>query len=156
MKSIVIFADGAFPVHPLPLGILRDSGDIVCCDGAAAKLISYGILPSAIVGDMDSLEPDLQRRYKVLIHKNPDQETNDLTKAFEYTLSLNPDKIIILGATGDREEHTIGNISLISHYREQADIEIEMYTDNGKFIAINKTSTIRTPAKSQISVFSLN
>ena len=148
--------DGDFPSHRVPLNILENAGTIVCCDGAAAKLISYGIIPNAIVGDMDSLSLELQQRHKELIHRDDNQETNDLTKAFEYTLLLKPDKIFILGATGAREDHTLGNISLISQYQERTDAEIEMYTNCGKFIAINKTSTILLSPGSQISIFSLD
>ncbi|MEN6618674.1 MAG: thiamine diphosphokinase [Rikenellaceae bacterium] len=156
MKNVLILADGEFPTHPVTLGILKNSDTIVCCDGAAAKLISYGVIPKAIVGDMDSLDAGLQKKYKALIQQDSDQETNDLTKAFEYSLTLMPDKIIILGATGAREDHTIGNISLISNYRERIDIEIEMYTNSGKFIAINTSTTINLPVGSQVSVFSLD
>ncbi|MFA6334953.1 MAG: thiamine diphosphokinase [Bacteroidales bacterium] len=156
MKNVLILADGEFPVHPVPLKVLKSAGTIICCDGAAAKLIKYGIVPFAIVGDMDSLDLQLQERYKEIIHKDCNQETNDLTKAFEYSLSLKPARITILGATGAREDHTIGNISLLSQYRERTDAEVEMYTDCGRFIAINSASTISLPVGSQVSIFSLD
>jgi len=156
MKNVLILADGEFPAHIIPLRVLEGTGTIICCDGAATKLINYGIIPSAIVGDMDSLDPEMQERYKGLIHRDSDQETNDLTKAFEYSLTLKPDKIIILGATGAREDHTIGNISLMSHYREKANIELEMYTDNGRFIAIKSTAKTSLPVGSKVSIFSLD
>jgi len=156
MKNVLILADGEFPAHIIPLRVLEGTGTIICCDGAATKLINYGIIPSAIVGDMDSLDPEMQERYKELIHRDSNQETNDLTKAFEYSLTLKPDKIIILGATGAREDHTIGNISLMSHYREKTNIELEMYTDNGRFIAIKSTAKISLPVGSKVSIFSLD
>lgn len=156
MKSVVILADGEFPSHTVPLNILRNTETIICCDGAAAKLMHFGIIPTAIVGDMDSLDPKLQQKHKDLIHRNADQETNDLTKAFEYSLTLKPDKIIILGATGAREDHSLGNISLLSLFLDNADAELEMFTNTGRFIAIKTTSTIHLPIGSQVSVFSLD
>lgn len=156
MKNVLILADGDFPSHPVPLNILENAGTIVCCDGAASKLIAHGILPTAIVGDMDSLQPDLQKIYEGLIHRDCDQETNDLTKAFEYALSLKPDKISIMGATGAREDHTLGNISLLSQYRERTDAEIEMYTNCGKFIALNKSATIFLDPGRPVSIFSFD
>lgn len=156
MKNIVILADGKFPEHPVPLRILEGASIIICSDGSAAKLVRHGLSPSAIVGDMDSLGAALQERYKEIIHKESDQETNDLTKAFKYSLTLNPDKITILGATGEREDHTLGNISLLSQFRDCTSAKIEMYTDCGRFIALRSSSTIYAPSGSQVSIFSLD
>lgn len=156
MKNVVILADGEFPEHPSVLELLESSDTIVCCDGAAENLITFGIIPYAIVGDMDSLDRDLQVKYKALIHADSDQETNDLTKAFHYTLTLNPEKIIILGATGAREDHTLGNISLIADYIKMSDAEVEMHTNFGKFLAINKGTTFILPVGSSISVFAID
>lgn len=82
----VILADGSFPVHPLPLSFLYRCRRIVCCDGAAEALIQWGREPEAIVGDGDSLNLALRERYAALIHRETEQETNDLSKAFRYCL----------------------------------------------------------------------
>lgn len=156
MDEIIILANGDFPTHPTPLGLLRSGLRIVCCDGAANRLISSGIIPAVIIGDMDSLDTGLQEIYSERIIWVSDQETNDLTKAFTHSLTLLPSKIFILGATGYREDHTLGNISLLSQYRETALTEIEMITNTGKFIPINKTHTFFAHAGSRVSVFSLD
>ena len=59
--------------------------------------------------------------YTALIHRETEQETNDLSKAFRYCLKRGWKKLFILGATGKREDHTMGNISLLSDYQAQAD-----------------------------------
>jgi len=41
-------------------------------------------------------------------------------------------------------------------YRERAGIDIEMFTNNGRFIAVHTTSTINIPAGSYVSIFSLD
>ena len=140
MDEIIILANGDFPSHPTPLGLLRSGLRIVCCDGAAQRLISSGIVPAVIIGDMDSLDSGLQEIFSERIIRVSSQETNDLTKAFIHTLTLQPSKIHILGATGYREDHTLGNISLLSQYKENSLTEIEMITNTGKFIPINKTN----------------
>lgn len=156
MDEIIILANGDFPTHPTPLGLLRSGLRIVCCDGAAQKLISSGIVPAVIIGDMDSLDPELQEIYSERIIRVSSQEANDLTKAFIHTLTLQPSKIYILGATGFREDHTLGNISLLSQYHQNTLTGIEMITDTGRFIPISKTHTFQVPAGSSVSVFSLD
>lgn len=156
MDEIIILANGDFPTHPTPLGLLRSGLRIVCCDGAAQRLISSGIVPDVIIGDMDSLDSGMQEIYSERIIRVSSQETNDLTKAFIHSLTLQPLKIHILGATGYREDHTLGNISLLSQYQENTSTEIEMITNTGKFIPISKTHTFHAPAGSSVSVFSLD
>ena len=70
-------------------------------------------MPDIIIGDGDSLCPEYRELYASLVHHNPDQETNDQTKAVHYLYARGMRRIAIVGATGKREDHTIGNISLL-------------------------------------------
>lgn len=155
VKDVVILADGDFPSHEIPLDILRSAGFIISCDGAAGKLIETGIIPDMIAGDMDSLAPALQERFASIIYRSDCQETNDLTKAFMLALELNPETISILGATGLREDHTLGNISLLCDYSGMTPIPVTMWTNYGKFIFISGGGVFKAPAGSQVSLFAL-
>ena len=65
MKSnIVILANGDFPSHPVPLKQLSGADKIICCDGAAGALVSAGMEPDFIVGDLDSLDYAIRERNK--------------------------------------------------------------------------------------------
>lgn len=120
--KIVILGDGDFPGATRPLELLNSADKIICCDGSILKLLQYNKekLPDYIVGDMDTLSPAYQEQYKERIHKNTCQQTNDQTKAFNFAKGLIPTgenaSIHILGATGLREDHTLGNISLLLDY----------------------------------------
>lgn len=127
---------------------------VICCDGAALKLIGSGIrMPDYVIGDLDSLSTELLDRLGDKVIRIESQDTNDLTKAFNFALSLRSEKIVILGATGLREDHTLGNISLLARYALQSDVL--MYTDHGRFIAISETTTIPSHRGQQVSIFSL-
>jgi len=155
INNIVILADGDFPTHSVPMGILKSARQLISCDGAAGKLIENGIIPDMIAGDMDSLNPALQQRYRTIIHRSDCQETNDLTKAFLLALEQNPDEISILGATGLREDHTLGNISLLCEYSKMTRIPVTMWTNFGKFFFISTGGIFRAGTGSQVSVFAL-
>ncbi len=66
MSNAVIVADGIFPVHEVPLGYLGKAGIIVCCDGSTASLLNAGMIPDAIVGDMDSLSDEWLRGFRTV------------------------------------------------------------------------------------------
>jgi thiamine pyrophosphokinase len=149
----VVLGDGKFPEHDIPLKLLNNAAKIICCDGAALKLLQYGKEPYVIVGDLDSLPDNLTDKYNDRIFKDEDQETNDLTKAVCWCHKRNINPIIILGATGLREDHTIGNIALLTDYVDYTDIA--MVTDTGIFIPLNKPKTFKCYKHQQISIFAI-
>ena len=151
----VILANGDFPTHPLPLAILKNAQQVICCDGAANDYCNKGFAPKVIVGDGDSLSPDNKARFAPIIHYSSDTETNDLTKAVEYCISQHIKTIYIVGATGKREDHTIGNISLLLDYMDGVD-DILIVTDYGVFNPIKTNSTFEAYIGQPVSVISLN
>ena len=149
----VILADGEFPLHPFPQSILREASRIICCDGAAELLLEFGLEPDYIVGDMDSLSHEMQQRFSYCLHRDKCQLTNDLTKAVKFCVERQWNQITILGATGKREDHTIGNISLIADYADYADVQL--ITDHGVFVPLIKSSKFESFEGQQVSIFSI-
>jgi len=150
----VIVADGTFPQHDIPLGYLAGAKRIVCCDGSAESLVLNGLEPDAIVGDLDSLTDEMAVRFADRIYLDESQETNDLTKAVTWCGEMGYKEIIIVGATGKREDHTIGNISLLAEYVRE--MNVIMVTDTGIFIPFLKNCTIHSYPGQQVSIFSID
>ncbi len=154
----IILADGDFPASEHSLAILRSAERVVCCDHAAETYIQRGYgLPTAIVGDLDSISPECRGDNSAtrIIH-DPNQENNDLAKAFDYCISQGWCDIVILGATGKREDHTLGNISWLADFCLKAE-SVEMVTDYGCFTPIKAPGgLLRTEKGMQISFFSFD
>ena len=155
MNEAVVLADGSFPSHPRAAGELLSGVPIVCCDGAADRLMCAGLQPAAVVGDGDSISPAAIERWADRIYLDADQSTNDLTKAVQYCAARGWTHITILGATGGREDHTLGNISLLSEYAASG-LTVKMVTDRGIFSPIFSPTVFRCSVGAQVSVFSLD
>lgn len=153
-SQATILANGDYPQHPIPLKILSQSNYIVCCDGAANTLIDKGITPQLIVGDGDSLSADVKERYANIIQQIDEQETNDLTKSVRILAGKGIRDIAIVGATGKREDHTIGNVSLLVEYMRMG-VRATMYTDYAIMIARHGKATLRSFAGQQVSIFNI-
>ncbi len=147
----VILADGNFPSSEHLLDSLKNAAHLVCCDGAAAHVLAIRT-PDAIVGDMDTLCPELQEKFAAIIHREKEQETNDLCKAFRFCLARGWRNMEILGATGGREDHMLGNLGqLVSFSREIPDIR--MLTDHGEFSVAWQSGDFESFPGQAVSIF---
>lgn len=165
-SNIVIICDGAFPKTEYPRYLIRTADFVICCDGALRKFMrnSEAIfgekrLPDLVIGDMDTLPQSMQKKYADIIIKENEQEHNDQTKAVRWALGNldGIEAIHILGATGGRTDHTIGNVSLLMEYTRMFDlgeISIEMVSDNGTIFPINDTIEFECGAGRSVSIFS--
>ena len=150
----VVVANGSFPQTAGPLELLKSAPAIIACDGAVQNLHERGLEPTAIVGDLDSIPQEMLRLYADRIHTVEDQEINDLTKAVRFAHAAGYRKLLILGATGLREDHTLGNISLLMDYAPLFE-QVEMLSDYGHFVPVQQTMPLACTPGQQISIFSM-
>lgn len=167
-KTVVIICDGQFPKTEYPRYLIRTADYTICCDGALTKYLraSKAIFgeertPDLVIGDMDTLSAAMQKKYSDIIIKENEQEHNDQTKAVRWALSNIEGlaRIYIIGATGGRLDHTIGNASLLMEYArmfnpDERGIYIESVTDNGSAFAISDTTEFDCGIGRQVSIFS--
>lgn len=167
-NTVVIICDGEFPATEYPRYLIRTADFIICCDGALKKFLrhSEGIfghrrLPDKVIGDMDTLSPAMLRQYAEIIVKIDEQEHNDQTKAFRWTMEnlSGVNTIYILGATGRREDHTIGNMSLLMEYErtwhpEKRGIHVEMISDYSTMFAVSDTFEMECGEGRSVSIIS--
>lgn len=161
MQSVIILCNGAFPTEPFPLFLLDGAEGVVCCDGALQKYLDRwpDRVPLAVVGDMDSLSEELQERFSSLLVPIAEQDDNDQTKALRWVLEHHPEvsEIVILGATGLREDHTLGNLGLIMDYPRQFDLgerKISLVSDFGTAFAITDSCDLHLGEGRRFSLFS--
>jgi len=150
----VILANGQFPSHERPLATLHATDRIICCDGAVDKLVAAGLEPTWVVGDLDSLSAEARIRHRDRLACQHEQETNDLTKAFRFCLAHGWRELVILGATGLREDHTLANLSLLVDFSREA--SVLLLTDSGWFTPVLSSARLSSRAGQQVSVFSFD
>lgn len=160
--DVAILAAGDFPKNNVVLEILKKTTPLIVCDSAMEEVIAYNkdkndeeqLNPSAVVGDGDSLHSELKEKYRAIWHHYSEQDFNDLTKATKFAIKNYSSKTIAyIGATGKREDHTIGNISLMRYYHEHLGITPTLITDYGWFVPSNGEDLFESFAGQQVSIF---
>ncbi len=151
MPEAVILVNGDYPADARPLELLASAPYVVCCDGAADEYVRRGHTPHMIIGDGDSLGKENRLRYAHILRQVADQETNDQTKAVNFLLAQGKRRIAIVGATGKREDHTLGNISLLIDYM-RAGADVRMYTNHSVIIPCQNTRSFSCSPGRQVSI----
>lgn len=91
---------------------------VIGVDGGVRFCYEQGILPDRIVGDFDTLDRGILEWYRehtgVEIREfNPVKDATDTQIAVELALELGSDQIVILGGTGTRLDHVLGNVQTL-------------------------------------------
>lgn len=159
--TVAIIANGQFPRKEYPRYLISSADVKVCCDGALQTLEKHGIVPDVVIGDLDSICQKALGRFKGVKIHDTNQENNDLTKAFEYTLEhySEIDSIHVLGATGRSEAHTLGNLSLLMEYEKAyglsaKGITVDMVSDYSTAFAVWGSGEFHVGTGRRISIFS--
>ena len=152
-KLAVLVANGQRPNHPKIMQILKDAEEIICVDNGYEILQKLNIIPSVLIGDLDSVNLDSVNQ-NVEVVKKENQNLSDLEKALNYCIEKNFTKIYLIGSTGLRDDHNLANLMLISDFIEKLDITV--LSDEYEINAIKGKMKFSCKKGTQISLISID
>ncbi|MBX9667690.1 MAG: thiamine diphosphokinase [Candidatus Obscuribacterales bacterium] len=133
MAKAFVFANGE-PDFPDALSEIIDTADvIICADGGTLHAASLALLPTIIIGDMDSIPEPLLKAFEQQgseTRKFPrDKDASDLELSLQAAVQLAADEIVCLCALGGRQDHALANILLFAKYA----------TDRSKIVLLGRS-----------------
>jgi thiamine pyrophosphokinase len=91
---------------------------VIAADGGANLCEAWGWPVDAVVGDMDSVDPQVAGKLAaagVPFHRYPvEKDETDLEIALHLALTMGVQEVMIAGALGARIDHTLGNLALLA------------------------------------------
>ena len=115
MKAAII-CNGRIDHYDIAKEQLSKVDFIICADGGTRHAYHMNIIPNIIIGDMDSSKNEYIEYYSSkevpIIKYSSDKNKTDTHICLEYAME-SYDEIILLGATGSRLDHTLGNVSIL-------------------------------------------
>lgn len=126
MDSTALIVAAAPPsLEPGMIAELADRASLVVgVDGGAAACLRAGVVPSVVVGDLDSLPPadvrSLQAAGSVFEVFPAEKDATDLDLALSYVATREIGTTVVTGCTSGRLDHTlaaIGTLARASHLR---------------------------------------
>ena len=135
LKKALIICNGNPPPQALLKQLWREADYRVAADGGANLLQVLNLLPDAVVGDFDSLQPDVQKQLPetILFHVK-EQDTNDADKAVRHCLKLGFTEINLLGADGGRQDQFLSSLEILFKYSPSARLIIWTALERMEFI----------------------
>jgi thiamine pyrophosphokinase len=156
----LIVADGEAKVHERKkLHHWMRGRQTVALDGAAQIFEKNRLLPEMLLGDFDSVDPDLLNRWQrqgVSCLRRADQDHTDLEKALQFTISAGAVDIVILNALGYRMDHTLANLFFLKKYARSG-VRI-VHCDGTQYVEYlqDETRNLQAPAGSYCGFFGLS
>ena len=105
----VCYIVGAGEIYPLPK--IEKDDFVIAADGGFDSLLSLGIAPNLLVGDLDSIK-NVPTGIEILRHPTVKDET-DMHLAFLEGEKRGFREFFIYGGVGGRADHTFANYSLL-------------------------------------------
>lgn len=106
---------------------------VICADGGANHLKRLGIIPTTIIGDLDSINKEDLEYYKSqkveIIRFNSEKDETDTQLAIQFAMSLQISELVLLGALGNRLDHSLANIYLLQSVVSQG-VKVSIMNEN--------------------------
>lgn len=116
-KRVMILTGGHLPKVQLCQQCKATIDMLICADMGIEYAQQLGWQPDLILGDFDSASPEavaVYRKQGCMVQTYPRmKDYTDTHLAVEAALESGATEIIILGGTGTRLDHTLGNIQLL-------------------------------------------
>jgi thiamine pyrophosphokinase len=112
----IIFANGNFDPAPKVDALLKKADLIIAADGGANHCAQFGIIPDVLLGDLDSIHPEILESYKTegtAINRHPKRkDATDLELALDLAVEKGSRSVWLFGALGGRWDMSLANIML--------------------------------------------
>jgi thiamine pyrophosphokinase len=159
VKNVVFVISGG-PIRDS--GFLKEQqahyqpGSIICADGGARHAYTRGLVPDLIIGDMDSLDGEIESHFvrqgsRIMRYPEAKDET-DTRLALEMAFMMAPDEILIFGALGARLDHTLANLSLLVLAADRG-IETRLIDEWCEVFIVKRRRVIEGEAGQTVSLF---
>ncbi|MEQ8525267.1 thiamine diphosphokinase [Gracilimonas sp.] len=149
----VIVSNGFPPSKELLREELTSADLIIGADGGGNTLLTNDFIPDVVIGDMDSFKKPETVNFEI-IH-DPDQETNDLEKALSLALYRDVETCTVLGAFGQRMDHSLKNLSVLKRF-DSAFKQLLFKDERQSARLVSSTFKAELPVGSIVSLFPLS
>ncbi|MCB1366400.1 MAG: thiamine diphosphokinase [Rhodobacteraceae bacterium] len=128
---------------------MRHAPVLVAADKGALTALKHGLMPTAVIGDMDSSDDLTHRIPAERLHRIAEQDSTDFQKCL---YSIRAPFAIALGLTGSRLDHSLAGLSTLAAWQAMPVLALA-----GKDVVFAPRAplTLALPVGTRVSLFAL-
>lgn len=155
---VLIFANGDLDITDWVIPYIDDAEAVIAADGGVRHIMALSRLPDVVVGDMDSMAPDMKQHLldqnTTIMRAHEDKDETDLELALLYAVRNYDLPVIVIAALGGRLDQMFANILLLMHPR-LVGRDISFMTEYQRIWLINEQATIAGEPGDTVSLLPL-
>jgi len=154
MKKCIIIANGDLPKrNHIKILMQKNYDTIICADGGANSAAKLNVIPDFIIGDFDSITDETKKMFhnKSKFIQIKRQNDTDVEKCLKFAIKNKFSEAILLGATGDRLDHSICNLGIVLKFYDK--IKIKIVHQKSLLIPISGEVNFKTTKGETISLY---
>ncbi|GIV77808.1 thiamine diphosphokinase [Litorilinea aerophila] len=156
----VIMINGRVEDYGRLRGWLRPDDLLIAADGGTAHCLALGRRPDIVVGDMDSVDPEVVAelaRQGTRFERHPvAKDETDLELAIQRALREGVDEILLLAALGGRLDQTLANVLILAQRPWPVPVRLADGDQLATLLRDGETLVLDGPVGSLVSVLPLS
>ena len=150
--KVLIVSGGNPPKKDIFLEEMKSSDILIGADRGCETYFKYGFVPHYALGDFDSIDDFYKDKLEGInvLKFNSEKDNTDSEIALLKAIELKADKICILGVTGTRLDHVLGNLGLLNIALNN-NIECYIRDSNNLILLTNKDIVLEDKGYKYIS-----
>ena len=156
MRAVVVLG-GDLPGRELLTACAAEADLTIAADRGLTAFHACGLLPDYLIGDMDSVAPEVLSCYAEQVEQRRLPCEKDDTDGFEAlyaAIGRGADEIVFLGALGGRLAHALANLMLLVR-AAQAGVRAELLDEQVRIFRVDGHAVLRHAVGDTVSILPL-
>ncbi len=146
-KSLIITGGSIDRPFAIKVWNAQEWDQVIGVDSALRFCVEEGLIPDVILGDFDSAHPEDVEHFREMFPERvetfpSEKDETDTELAVDCAIRAGADKITILGGTGTRVDHLLGNVQLLKRALDDK-VSCVLVDPNNRIRMIRKKLTIK-------------
>ena len=159
-QVVVVIGGGALPSQAVTE--VEADATVIAADSGLDHAVAAGLKPTILLGDLDSISAHGKMwayAHELEIEQYPvDKDATDTDLALRRAASIEADDLLVLGAIGNRFDHTLGTIAALGNPTLARFATIRLLLDDVSIHVIHpgRSITVDLPPKIPFSLLALH
>jgi thiamine pyrophosphokinase len=154
MDTILIFAGGD-PLRPELAQELPIADLVVAADSGYEAAVDLGFRVDVLVGDLDSIQTSPLPDHVIVERHDVNKDQTDLDLALELAVREEPERIVVVGGVGGRQDHELAAFQLLCSTRWREVDEVDWISNRSRCHVVRRHRVVHGDIGATVSLLAV-